>query len=60
MPGKTESSAEPDLFSGSLFDNAPVSIEWYARRQRELYEAGVKSAVAYWAAKGKKWVPSTR
>jgi hypothetical protein len=29
-----------------------VSIEWFARKQAEYYEAGKASATAYWKAKG--------
>lgn len=31
------------------------SIAWYAKEQRRLYEAGLMSASAWWAARGRKW-----
>ena len=34
---------------------ASASIAWYAEKQREDYEAGVRSASAYWKARGVVW-----
>ena len=35
--------------------DAPGSVVWYALRQKEYYEEGIRSASEFWRAKGLTW-----
>ena len=36
-------------------ERGPGSVAWYALRQKEYYEEGIRSASEFWRAKGLTW-----
>ncbi len=51
----TSSDPQPEVSLREEQRPGVGSIEYFAKEQKRLYEEGVKSASAYWLARGKVW-----